>query len=154
MKRVVNVLGMLLVAAGLDGCGTGGVLAAVEDCDGFRGSFVATDLGFTGLADPTLVENFAGGALTLQLGEGVFDSEFTLPGVAPLRVTGPFSVLGSEVVLGTTPLLPRAAAGEQRFTCRVVDGDSFTLVGNPVGFDFDGDGVFETAVFEADFDAI
>ena len=106
------------------------------------------------MADPTLVENFDGGALALELGDGVFESEFTMPGVAPLRVAGPFSIVDDDFVLGTTPLLPGAALGEQRFTCEVVDADSFTLVGDPVEFDFDDDGVFETAVFEADFDAI
>lgn len=36
------------------------------------------------------------------------------------------------------------AAGERRFTCGIVDEDSFTPVGDSVGFDFDEDGVLET----------
>jgi hypothetical protein len=43
---------------------------------------------------------------------------------------------------------------DQRFTCDVVDDDTFRLVGDRVPFDFDDDGVFEDAGFEAEFDEI
>ena len=157
MKRLTSMMAMILiVAVSLIGCDTTDP-EAVEDCGDLAGEFEAVDFGFTGIDDANLVEDFdeAGAELTFDLGEDDFASEFTMPDIEnPIVRTGAFEVTGNEVVLGDQPLFPGAEDVEQRYVCEVNEDGGFTLTGNEVGFDFDNDGVFEEADFEAVFEPI
>lgn len=155
MKQVVALLVTLVFLVSCVPRTTG----AVSDCNTLTGDFAATEFGFNSVADPALTDSFGPDA-TFGLGfdNGVFTSSFADPtlGPDPFVATGPFDAVGSDIGFGTNPLLPGVAPGfDQRFECEVVDNNSFTLRSrDPVGFDFNNDGVFEDSTFGGTFGRI
>ena len=158
MKKIHVFIASIILAGILAACATEPVapIAGLSDCTDVVGrDFRATDFGFTGVADPGLVEDFGGaGVFDIAFGDGVFDSTFTAPGFNDVGIVGgPFTATERTLELGTDPLFDRVEPepGLQTFECEVLDEDTFTLRSvDPIGFDF-GEG-FEDAVFEGTFD--
>ena len=124
----------------------------VGECEDLSGTFVATDFDVVSAVDPALVADFDPTATyRLQFSGNTFTSTFNEPDDAPLAVTGEFEVDDDEVLLlSDEPLLPGAAGERQAFLCGLDDG-VLTLTTETLPFDFDLDGIFETAIFEATF---
>lgn len=152
MKRVAVLLVPLVFLVSCVPRTTG----AVGDCSTLTGDFAATEFGFSSVADPTLTDSFGPDA-TFGLGfdNGAFTSSFadSTLGPDPFVATGPFDAVGSDVGFGTSPLFPGVAPGfDQRFECTATGADAFTLRSrDPIGFDFNNDGVFEDSTFEGTF---
>ena len=160
MKKIHAFIASIMLAGVLAACAPGPTapVTGLNDCTDVVGrDFRATDFGFTGVADPTLIEDFGGeGVFDIGFDDGVFDSTFTAPGFNDVGIVGgPFTATETTLELGTDPLFDRVEPGLQTFQCEVIDDDTFSLTTDePIGFDFDGDGVFEDATFEGTFDVL
>jgi hypothetical protein len=158
MKRIPTIATMLLVPALLAGCEDD--ITGFEDCRDLSGNFRATDFGFRGTRNSSLVRDFdrEGTRFTLALrNDRTFESRFERSGVSPLVRTGAFTATGTELGLGNRALFLGAQDNlEQRFTCESLGANRFRLrSAAPTRFDFDDDREFEDeeeGIFEGEFE--
>jgi hypothetical protein len=159
MKRIPAIATMLLLPALLGGCEEDEI-TGFEDCEDLAGNFRATNLGFRGTTNTSLVRDFdqEGTTFTLSLrNDDTFESTFTEQGVSPLVRTGAFTASGNALTLGNRALFLGAQDNlEQRFTCEILGANRFRLrSAAATRFDFDEDEVFEDeeeGIFEGDFE--
>jgi hypothetical protein len=157
MRRTTTITTLLLVPALLAGCEDD--VTGFEDCRDLSGNFRATDFGFRGTRNTSLVRDFEREGTRFTLGlrnDRTFESRFERQGVAPLVRTGAFTAAGTELGFGNQALFTGAEDVEQRFTCERLGANRFRLrSAAPTRFDFDEDEVFEQeeeGFFEGEFE--
>lgn len=123
----------------------------VADCGDLAGTYRASDFGFTSV-DGSFTESFDEGAFEVGFDAGLYDSSFSAPGYDPVGFTDAPYTAEAGTLTFSEPFVDNVEPGAQTFACEVVDDDTFTLRGDPIGFDFGDDGVYEDAVFEGTFD--
>lgn len=135
--------------------------SSAETCAALGGTFQAVDVRVQSLADPAVTESFSRPGTTFRIEfndeNDLFQSTFIQPGTPPVVRTGNFVVEEGNVILASEPLVPgiqretTVDVGGLTFTCRLTDG-GLSLVDDQVRFDFDNDGIFEPALFDATFE--
>ena len=124
----------------------------IADCSGLTGTYVADDYGFSS-ADGAFEDGpFEDDALEIGFDAGVFDSELS-PDFDPVTFGGGYVTTASAVSFDA-PFVDNVEPGTQTFACSVVDDDTFTLVSDDIGYDFNDDGVYDDATFTGTFSVL
>lgn len=121
-------------------------------CAALNGSYVSTFMSAQSITNPDVADDFEDAVWQIDFSGATFESLFARPRRSVI-VNGTASASAGnagQIILGSEPLLPGMEPGAQSFRCDVED-DSFNLRAAELGYDFDGNGTFESAQFEARF---